>query len=403
MTQFKIEIKQELNQLLNWWETNMTDTQNGGFYGRRDGRNRLYPRAEKGVILNTRILWTFAAAANQFPAKGFQQTAKRAYEYISEHFFDKQHSGLFWMLDYQGIPVQTKKQIYAQAFGIYALSEYYLLTGEETAINQTLELFALIENHSKDKQNGGYFEAFSRDWELLDDLRLSDKDANEAKTMNTHLHILEAYTTLYKAYPQPSIYEALEELIHCFLERFIDPATHHLHLFFDENWKLKSEEISFGHDIEASWLLVKAAEVLGDAAVLEKIKIVALKIADATLLKGVAKDGRIYNEFKPNTPMDKTCHWWQPAESIVGLLNAYQVSEEEKYLETALLHWEFIKDNLIDKVHGEWFWLVDESGSVSSIEDKAGAWKAPYHNGRMCMEVLRRVESAVLQSIVLQS
>jgi mannobiose 2-epimerase len=389
---FKKEIEEELDKLLHWWQTKMIDAKEEGFYGRMDGLNRLYPMAEKGVILNTRILWTFAAAANKFPDKGYQQTAKKAFDYCTNHFWDKVHSGYFWMLDYKGIPAQTKKQIYAQAFAIYALSEYFILTKEELALTQALEFFELIEKYSKDQEHGGYIEAFSRDWKLLEDLRLSDQDANEAKTMNTHLHILEAYTNLYRVCPHEKVGKALKELIHCFLDKFIDPQTHHLHLFFDEEWQLKSEEISFGHDIEASWLLTEAAEVLGDVALLEKVKAAALNIAEVTLQEGIGKDGRIYNGVYQNKTIDKACHWWEPAEAIVGFLNAYQISSEPKYANAAFLLWDFVKKQVIDQEHGEWHWLIMESGQVDRKENKAGAWKAPYHNGRMCLEVIGRME-----------
>ncbi len=391
LSEFKEEIQQELHQLLDWWKDNMIDTQHSGFYGKIDGNHVIYPLVDKAIILNTRILWTFSAAANKLPNKSYKETAKRAFNYCTNFFLDQEHGGFYWMLNFRGIPAQTKKQIYAQAFAIYALSEYYLLSKDENALNQAVDCFHLIETHSKDLQHGGYLEAFSRDWKLLEDLRLSDKDANEAKTMNTHLHILEAYTNLYRIYPHQQLADALSHLIHCLIARFIDPKTYHLHLFFNERWQLKSKEISFGHDIEASWLLVKAADVLGQTPLIESVKALALKIANGTLQKGVGLDGRIFNEVTPEGKLDKASHWWQPAEGIIGFVNAYQISNQPKYMDAALLLWGFVKKNVIDAQNGEWHWLIDESGKPDKREDKAGPWKAPYHNGRMCMEVVERL------------
>jgi len=388
---FKKEIEKEFHQLLNWWITNMVDEENGGFYGRIDGHNQLHPQADKAIILNTRILWTFAAAANFSPNESYKATAKRSYDYLIQYFWDTEAGGVYWMLDYQGKAIQTKKQIYAQAFAIYAFSEYYQLTREEEALEKAIYLFELIEKYSFDKVANGYFEAYSQDWKLLEDLRLSEKDANEAKTMNTHLHILEAYTNLYRVHQSDHLKKQLANLICLFLNKFITPPSPHLHLFFDENWNLKSHEISFGHDIEASWLLVEAAEVLGDLELIKETKSLAVKIAKVTLQKGIAKDGSILNEANPNEIIDDDRHWWPQAEAIIGFLNAYQISNNNTYLDTCFNLWNFTKEHILDQDKGEWHWMVDNKGLPNYQEDKAGPWKAPYHNGRMCLEVLKRV------------
>ena len=380
----------ELDRILEWWVKYMTDRKNGGFFGRIDGHGHLHPDAEKGVILNSRILWAFSAAARKHP--GYRQTADRAFNYLKTHFWDSGQGGFFWSLDYQGQPLHTKKQVYAQAFAIYALSEYYLLTQDPECLELALETYWLLERNALDKTANGYFEAYSRDWQLLDDLRLSDKDANEAKTQNTHLHVLEAYTTLLHASKSESVRDSLKNLIELFLDRFIDPETGHIYLFFDEDWNLKSDIISYGHDIEASWLLWAAAEAVGDPALSARVRETGLLIAETTLKEAVDPDGAVINEaYYNNSRVDRDRIWWVQAEAVVGFWNAYQLSGQEKFRDAALACWAFIRDHMIDQARGEWFWKVSPAGIPSMEEDKAGFWKCPYHNGRMCLEMMMRL------------
>lgn len=404
----------ELAQILDWWIQRMTDQENGGFYGRIDGNGRLHPQAEKGVILNTRILWAFSAAARHpfvlhaersrsapspftlsvAEAPPLLSTAHRAFHYLKSHFWDEREGGVYWSVDYRGAPLQTKKQVYAQAFAVYALSEYYLLTQNPESLNLAMEIYRLLEQHALDPMANGYFEAYSREWTLLEDLRLSDKDANEAKTQNTHLHVLEAYTTLLHASGAEPVRRSLKNLIRLFLDRFIDPQTGHIHLFFDENWGLKSDTISFGHDIEASWLLCAAAEAVGDPKLSEEVRKVSVLIADTTLREAVDSDGAVINEAYPGrSGLDKDRIWWVQAEAVVGFWKAFQLSGEPKYRKAALDGWAFIREKIIDRAGGEWFWKVSPEGIPSKEEDKAGFWKCPYHNGRMCLEMMGYVVS----------
>ncbi|MEM7311282.1 MAG: AGE family epimerase/isomerase [Planctomycetota bacterium] len=378
---FLREMEEELSALLSWWMENMVYNQNGGFYGRMDGRGKLYPDADKGVILNTRILWTFAAAARATDSELYASMARRAYEYITQYFLDPVDGGVFWMLDVAGQPVLTKKQIYAQAFAIYAFSEYYLLTEDETALKQANAIFHLVEAHSADKVEGGYLEAFGRNWQLLDDLRLSTKDANEAKTMNTHLHILEAYTNLFRASREDKVGHKLKELILCFLDKFIDHSTGHLKLFFDERWQLKSNEISFGHDIECSWLLVEAAELLGDSRLLQRVVAPSMQMARAVLNSGTDEDGAIFNELKESI-LDSDKHWWPQAEAVVGFWNAWELTGEEAFKSAALSCWSSIKNKIKDQNLGEWHWCTDRAGIPRLSEDQAGPWKARHPGQR---------------------
>ena len=413
---FASECQTELHRILDWWMEHMTDHPNGGFFGRIDGSGTLHPEAEKGAVLNARILWTFSAAARCIPEcysginlglpprnniPEYSETAERAYNYLIHNFLDKKHGGVFWSLDHLGQPLHTKKQVYAQAFAVYGLSEYFLLTGDAAALQHALDIFDLLEKHALDPVRNGYYEAYSHDWQLLDDLRLSDKDANEAKTQNTHLHLLEAYANLLRALlvsrnsvPGASrsersseVQAALENLVGLFLEKFIDPATGHIHLFFDENWQLKSDIVSFGHDIEASWLLWDAVQTLGDEALISKVQPVCLHIAEATLREAVEPDGSIINQrWNSDGRLDRDRIWWVQAEAMVGFWNAFQMSGDERYRQAALDCWRFTQKNMRDGV-GEWLWRISPTGENYPEEDKAGFWKCPYHNGRAMMAV----------------
>lgn len=383
-------VENEFVELLTWWINHMQDHERGGFYGRIDGEGQLHADAPKGIILNTRILWTFAAAARFDPQEAYRSMADRAWSYLIEHFWDHEQGGVYWMLDAEGHAIDQKKQIYAQAFAIYAFTEYYALTKEEKALDYAGELFDLIEQHSHDPQHGGYFEAFDRNWQALTDVRLSDKDANEAKTMNTHLHILEAYTSLQRISPDIEVRNALEGLITCFLDKFIDPRTYHLHLFFDEEWKLKSDSISFGHEIECSWLLWEAAEVLKHKGLKEVVKSVAIEMADSVNEQGRdEKFGAVMYERMPDH-LDSDFHWWPQAEGIVGFWNAWELSRDSLFFYSAIGLITFVMGFQKDHEKGEWHWRLNKDLQPIRDEDKAGPWKAPYHNIRMCLEILRR-------------
>ncbi|MEL7118590.1 MAG: AGE family epimerase/isomerase [Bacteroidota bacterium] len=394
LDQLQLSASNELDEILQWWKENMLDNEHEGFYGQMDGNNQLFPDAHKGIILNTRLLWSYSAASRINKNAGYKALADRAYQYILDHFWDVVYGGVYWMLDHQGELVNGKKQIYAQSFAIYAFSEYYLLTKIPQSREKAIELFWLIERYSRDSQLGGYYEAFSEEWDHLDDLRLSEHDINEAKTMNTHLHVLEAYTNLYRIYQHESLKQAIVHLINCFKNKFINPLNHHLQLFFDESWQLKSHEISFGHDIEASWLLYEAAEVIGDPLVLESCKKLSVDMTNAVIKRGLDLDGSLFNEGHGNAITDDDKIWWTQAEAVVGFMNAFQLTGNLQYLENALSVWQFIEEYIKDDDNGEWFWRTDKVGTpIKGKEDKAGLWKAPYHNSRACIETIRRIDS----------
>ena len=391
------ELKSEMldvlqNNILPYWEKYMQDHENGGFYGRMSGDEKLMPEAEKGAILNARILWTYSSAYRLLKSSEYWEMATRAKRYLIDNFYDKRFGGIYWSLDYKGNPLDTKKQIYALGFAIYGLSEYHRATGDREALDYAIMLFKSIEEHSFDKDKNGYLEALTREWNEIEDMRLSEKDANEKKTMNTHLHILEPYTNLYRVWKNDELRKQIKNLVEVFLDKILNKETNHLRLFFDENWNGKDHIISYGHDIEASWLIHEAALVLEDETLLKRVEAVVPQIANAAGEGLQADGGMIYEKNTETGEVDADRHWWVQAETVVGYINLYEYFNNEDALEKALQCWNFIKKHLIDSKNGEWFWSLKADGTINTIDDKAGFWKCPYHNGRMCMELLGRFQ-----------
>lgn len=385
------ELEQELiTNILPFWMNRMTDNEHGGFYGRITGGDKLMSQAEKGAILNARILWTFSAAYRLLKKEEYLAAATRAKRVIIDCFYDKEFSGIYWSLDYESRPLDTKKQIYAIGFAIYGLSEYHRATGDAEALDYAIRLFHDIEQHSFDHTKNGYCEALTREWGEIADMRLSAKDENERKTMNTHLHILEPYTNLYRVWKDDLLKQQLRNLIELFTDKILNPETGHLELFFDDDWRSKYRIVSYGHDIEASWLLHEAALVLGDEALLQKVEPLVEFIA-AAADEGLMPDGSmIYETFLSKQKTDADRHWWVQAENVVGHVNLYQHFGDEVALQKAFRCWAFIKQHLIDRRNGEWYWSLRADDTVNTDDDKAGFWKCPYHNGRMCMEIIER-------------
>ncbi|WP_169083537.1 AGE family epimerase/isomerase [Paenibacillus sp. PL91] len=392
--QWLASIKHELeSNILGFWMAHTLDETNGGFYGFISRDLTVNPEAGKSLVLNTRILWTFASAYRITGNDTYLQIAERAYRYVNEHFTDPEYGGLYWMVDASGKPSETKKQVYGQAFAIYAYSEYYRATGNEAALQQAIGLFHTLEKYSYDQQYKGYFEALTREWLETDDNSLSEKDLNEKKSMNTHLHVMEGYTNLYRVWKSDELHDKLKELIEITIKHIINGDNAHFILFFDEQWNGKSEHISYGHDIEGSWLLVEAAEVLGDEELLASAKAIAIRMAEATLNEGVDEDGGLLNEAGPEGFIDTDKDWWPQAEAVVGFYNAYQMTGEDKYREAAVRSWQFIESCMVDKEHGEWHWSVKRDGTPSENIEKVSPWKCPYHNGRACYEMIERLSS----------
>ena len=417
-------MKQEMqdvlqDNILRFWLDKMQDQEHGGFYGRIDGSGVLHPEAEKGAILNARILWSFSAAYRVLGNQEYLDAATRAKDYIIEHFIDKEYGGVYWSLDYKGEPLDTKKQFYAIGFAIYGLTEYARATGDREALEYALDLYDCIEEHAFDREHNGYIEACTREWGEIADMRLSELDANYPKSQNTHLHIIEPYTNLLRCLKELRAKEScnyvpvlgsvlpvgvtvpvellarvegsVRNLIEIFTDDILNPETHHLDLFFEMDWTRGAGRLeSYGHDIECSWLMHEAALVLGDQKVLDKVEKIIVQVAKASE-KGLRPDGSMIHEANLDTGhVDDDLHWWVQAENVVGWYDIYQYYGDEAALKKAVRCWQYIKENLVDTINGEWFWSRHPDGTLNTVDDKAGFWKCPYHNSRMCLEIIER-------------
>jgi mannobiose 2-epimerase len=392
LKQLKSELSAELEAILKYWSKHTLDNENGGFVGQIDFNEHIIAHTEKGSVLNARILWTFSSAYKHTKNENHKKIAKRAFEFLSNHFYDPEFGGLFWSINADKTPKDTKNQIYALAFAIYGLSEYYAISKEDKALEIAINLYLQIQKHSYDPVNKGYFEALTRDWQPIEDLRLSDKDANEKKTMNTHLHIVEAYANLFKVWKDTTLQSDIIALLETIEKHFINTKTGHLRLFFDENWIEKPDVISYGHDIEAAWLLLQCAEVSEDKTLIENYTKHAIQMAEVTK-EGIDVDGGLWYEFDPEkNKIIAEKHWWVQAEALIGFYNAYQLTGKESYLNIVYKNWKFIKKYILDKQNGEWFWGIDKEYSLIE-KDKAGFWKCPYHNGRACLELIDRIKT----------
>lgn len=391
ITKLKKEMQQVLTKnILPFWMDRMVDREHGGFHGRISGEGCLIPGTPKGAILNARILWTFSSAYRLLHTDQYLIMATRAKREIIDRFYDAEYGGVYWSIDDKGHPLDTKKQIYALGFAIYGLSEYHHATGDAEALEYAIRLFRDIEKYSFDPEKNGYCEALTREWKEMDDMRLSEKDENERKTMNTHLHILEPYTNLFRVWKDKQLEQQLRNLLDLFFDRILNKETKHLQLFFDDDWNNKYDIVSYGHDIEASWLLHEAALVINDKELLARIVPDVVAIANAATEGFLPGAGMMYELHGDHAAIDADRHWWVQAEAIVGYMNLYQYFADEASLLRAVQCWEFVKKHLLDIQGGEWFWSLRADGTVNKEDDKAGFRKCPYHNGRMCMEIMAR-------------
>lgn len=384
------EFRHELVAIADWWVTHAQDREYGGFYGELNEANAPAKSANKGIILNTRILWFFSEVAMDVDNPDYRSCAQRAYDYLVHYFFDAEHGGVYWELDAAGNPLNTKKQVYAQAFTIYALCAYYQLTKDESALKRAMECFELIEQRGIDRIHEGYLEAFTREWGVMDDLRLSEKDLNFPKSQNTHLHIMEAYTSLHAINPEPKIKAALRYTIELFDKYMIDKETHHLRMFMDLEWKDFSPGFTYGHDIEAAWLIARALESLDDRDYTAALTPSLLAIAEVTLQEAIGAQGQVMDSYDfTSRTINTDAVWWVQAEALVGFLYAYEISGQKKFFSAAENVWQFTKTYQIDHHHGEWLWLSTLDKSDGAQHYKAGFWKCPYHNGRAMIEASR--------------
>ena len=387
LTALARSMRAELIAIADWWVAHTQDLEQGGFYGEVDAHNQPVKNASKGVILNARLLWFFSEAARATGNARYAACATRAFDYLLAYFYDAEQGGFYWELDAAGKPINTKKQIYAQGFVIYGLSAYHQLTQNPLALSHALDCFALIEQRGRDRAREGYLEAFTRDWKPIEDLRLSDKDLNYPKSQNTHLHVLEAYTSLYQIAPRAEIKAALRYNIHMFDKYMINRSNYHLRMFMDLDWQDFSPGFTYGHDIEAAWLIGRALDVLGDSDYRATLMPDLIRIAQTTLHEAIGPQGQVMDALdfaSGNVSPDNV--WWVQAEALVGFLYMYQETAQPAYLDAAESVWAFIANYQRDTQGGEWLWLSKLDKPGTQPDYKAGFWKCPYHNGRAMLE-----------------
>ncbi|HZZ58952.1 MAG TPA: AGE family epimerase/isomerase [Opitutaceae bacterium] len=387
-----------LDNILPFWMAHAVPPEGAGFVGSIANDLTVDPEAERGALLTSRILWAFSAAYRHYHRPEYLRMAERAYADLQTRFHDRDDGGYFWSLRADGSVLQDRKQVYGQAFALYSLAEFHQATGRPQPLAEAVAIFGLIEKHARETVHGGYIEALGRDWSPIADMRLSAVDLNEPKSQNTHLHVMEAYANLLACWPNPALHAALRDLVEIMLRRIIRPDTGHLGLFFAEDWTLRSDRISYGHDIEAAWLLVDAAARLGQPQLLERVRRLAVRIAEVTLAEGVDGDGGIFNEGGPAGLTNTDKEWWPQTEAVVGFLNAYEIAPDDRFAQAALHTWDFIDRHLIDRRDGEWFRGVTREGRVLARELKVSFWKCPYHNVRGALEAVRRLRALAAQS-----
>jgi cellobiose epimerase len=392
-SEFQKELKAEVaGNLLPFWIRHAVDKERGGFYGAVTNNLQVLNDIPRSAILCARILWTFSAAYRLFGAQEYLSMARWAYDYLRRTFWDKEYGGLFFTVDSSGRPVMDRKHYYAQAFGVYGFSEYFRATTESESLTLAQTLFRLMEEHGFDPVHGGYIEGSGRKWDDLVEMRLSPVDLECRKTMNTNLHILEAYTNLLRVWDDPLLKARHKALVETTVAHIIDPATNHFKLFFDDDWTSLSDVRSFGHDIEGSWLLWEAAEVQEDDELRQRIRGPVLAMADAVYREALEEDGSILYEADRRGVVNTGKAWWPQAEAMVGFYNAYQLSGREEFARAAYRLWEYIQTRIVDRVHGEWFKQLDRDGTPDLSHYKIGPWDCPYHASRACYEMLARLE-----------
>ncbi len=359
----------------------------GGFYGEVTSDGTVLYDAPRGVILNARIIWSFAAAYQYLPQTDYLVAAVHARDYFLDHFCDHKYGGVYWSVTAEGERLDTKKQLYAQGFAIYGLSELYKVTKDDEVLKNAINLFKVVETHFADRVNGGYIEALARDFSPLEDMSLSAHDINADKTMNSHLHILEAYANLYKVWPDEGLKEAVEKLLMLVGTRIM-AANGHLQLYFKRDWTVLPGAVSYGHDIETSWLALECALALKDLDIVNRVRPWALAMGMAGN-EGLLPDGSLRYEKLTDGKFDDSRQWWVQAETVVGNLWLWKYHGETLSADKALKCWDYIREHLLDEKDGEWWWAVLPDGSLDKAQPKAGFWKCPYHNTRMCLQVLQ--------------
>jgi mannobiose 2-epimerase len=391
MTDLRQRIEAELRgNILPFWIAHTPDKEHGGFYGALSNDLVVHNHVPRSAVLSARILWTYSTAYRVYQDPRYLAMAQHAYDYLAQKFWDHADGGVYWALDQGGCPVNDRKHVYAQAFAVYGLTEFHRATAEPQSLALAQQLFDLVETHTFDPIYGGNLECRARAWGALDDMRLSAHDLNSRKSMNTLLHLLEAYTNLLRVWPDEEVKAKQRGLIEIFLQHIIDPQTHHFKLFFDDAWHSVNDRISPGHDIEGSWLIVEAAEVQGDEDLLTQARTAAMHMAEAVTTY-LDDDGTVILEATPRGVESHEKHWWAQAEGLVGFTNAAQLSGRDDFAQRADRLWQLIETRFADRVHGDWFKVLDRNGVPLPHYYKAGPWECPYHHARACFEMLQRL------------
>ncbi len=387
-----------LNDILPFWEKYDVDEENGGFYGvvNRDGTP--VKDGPKCLVLNARLVWTFSSAYRILKDEKYKTLAKRAYDYLVEYFIDKEYGGCYFMLDAKGNPIDDKKFVYGNAFAIYALSEYCRAFDCDEARVKAIAIRDLLDKYAFDAKNPGYWEALTRDWKYELERQVSNINphAESTKTMNTHLHLIEAYTCLLRVEKTQYQADKVRMFLNIMLDKVYDSDIAHYKMFFRDDWSYTDPDISYGHDIEGTWLMMETAEVLNQEDMWMKAKPMCVRMAGTCLDESVLPDGSMIYEYNP---VEKTINtmrsWWVQAEEVVGFLNAWQYGGGDRFLDASLKAFEFIDKYVVDHEYGEWFASVGNNGEVlaSKRMGKIDGWKCPYHNARMCFEIIERYEN----------
>lgn len=375
-----------LNNLGPFW-LKLIDNENGGFYGEVTYDLKVNKTSEKGGIQTSRILWFFSAAYCATKNEEYKKAATHAYEFLRDKLIDKEFKGVYWMVDYLGNPIDTKKHVYCQSFAIYALSEYYKATKDKQALDLAMNLFSLVENIGFNKENSAYLEEFDREWNITPNEMLSENGVIAEITTNTHLHVLEGYTNLYSVTNNRVVGERLKELIYTFYNKIYDKEQHLLKIFFDSEWNTIIDVKSYGHDIEASWLIDDAYKALNlkDESIEKMIIDIAYNIKAQ-----IQEDGSLINESE-NGVKDYTRVWWVQVEAMVGYLNAYERTHDESFLNIVNNLMTYTMKNMVDpREGGEWYWSIEPNGKPTE-RSVIEPWKTPYHNGRFCLEFMKRI------------
>ena len=332
--------------------------------------------------------------AKKYQDTAYLKIADWAYQYLSQKFWDSEFQGVYWSLNAQGQTINNRKHTYAQAFTIYGLSAYYQTSHHQESLALAKTIFALIDQYTYDDIYGGNIECRNRDWSPMPDMRLSTKEINSTKSMNTLLHLMEAYAALYTVWPDALLKKRLADLVNVFLKKIIDPSDYHQQMFFDIRWQSLLQRKSFGHDIEASWLLLECAEITGEPKLIQQAKECGVKMAQAVYDQAYFNDGSILYERDADGRQVKEKHWWAHAEAVVGFYNAYQLSSEKYFYEAAMQVWQYIQTHFVDQKYGDWYKILRGDGSPILSHIKVGPWECPYHHARMCMEMSKRLNAS---------